>query len=258
MKKRLFVVMLSGVMASGLQATQCQKVVASAHPAYPPYHWNQDGEIVGASVDLHRKIFAELGVDFSSPYQGPWKRVLMSAKQGQIDLVMALKKTPERQQFLAFTEHPIFPNPFSVFVSAERTFSFEQWADLKGKRGGKNSGDRYGKRFDDYAREQLKIEPANTPELNFRKLLAGRIDYFIHSRYSGAIYLQTHAQGDKVAILKNNINEGYIHSGFSKQSSCKELLPYINKRYAELVADGTAERLLEQNLQRWRASKAGS
>jgi len=238
--------------AAPATAGECQKVIASAHPAYPPYHWNDGGSIVGASVDIHKIIFSELGIPFDAKFFGPWKRVLLNAEEGSFDFVMALKKTPARQAYLNFTEAPVFPNPFSVFVERTSLFPFEKWEDLVGKTGGKNAGDRYGQEFDEFANEALTIEDALTPELNYKKLIAGRIDYFIHSRYSGAAFLSTFGHGHLVTTLDKNINEGYIHSGFSKNSSCSELLPYLNKRYKELLEDGTAERLLNRNVLRWK------
>ncbi|WP_421865715.1 substrate-binding periplasmic protein [Motiliproteus sp.] len=236
------------------QATECTRVVATAHPDYPPYHWFDGQQMRGASIEINRLIFAELGIPFSVSYTGPWKRVLHAARQGQVDLVMALKKTPARQEFLDFTEAPILPNPFAVFVERSRPFEFNNWDDLKDKMGGKNAGDRYGHKFDQFAHQQLTLEEADTPQINFKKLVAGRIDYFIHSRYSGASYLHIHPEGEKVRALANNINEGYIHSGFSRQSPCRDLLPYLDRRYRELLEDGRALQLLEENLASWQRS----
>lgn len=253
MKSAVLVLSIFCAATAHANAQECNKIHASAHPDYPPYHWNDNGKIVGASVDLHQIIFDELNIPFEAKYHGPWKRVLFDAEQGRIDLVMALKKTPTRQQFLNFTEDPVFPNPFSVFVTQSSTFTFNNWQDLIGKYGGKNAGDRYGQKFDEYLAANLQVHPAKTPEHNFKKLISNRIDYFIHSRYSGAAFLTTFAQGDQVQILDKNINEGFIHSGFSKQSTCSKHLTYMNQRYQELMADGTASKLLNQNLKRWKS-----
>ncbi|RDE22672.1 amino acid-binding protein [Motiliproteus coralliicola] len=237
-----------------VQAEECTRVVATAHPDYPPYQWFDGQQMRGASIEINRIIFAELGIPFSVIYTGPWKRVLHAAQQGQVDLVMALKKTPARQEFLNFTSAPILPNPFAVFVERSQVFDFNQWDDLKGKMGGKNAGDRYGAAFDQFSSEQLALEEADTPQTNYRKLIAGRIDYFIHSRYSGATYLHTHPEGDRVIALEKNINEGFIHSGFSRLSPCYDLLPYLNRRYREMMSDGSALQLLESNLVSWQRS----
>ena len=237
-----------------VQATKCTEVVATAHPDYPPYHWYDGKQMRGASIDINRKIFAELGVPFTVTYAGPWKRVLHAAELGQVDFVMALKKTQARQVFLNFTENPIFPNPFAVFVNRNHHFAFEEWQDLQDRRGGKNAGDRYGEAFDQFLADNLTVEEAATPEINFKKLLAGRIEYFIHSRFSGAAYLQAYPEDGSIVILDKNINDGQIHSGFSRQSSCSQLLPYINKRYKELMEDGSALQFLEDNLLLWQQS----
>ncbi|MCW9053157.1 MAG: transporter substrate-binding domain-containing protein [Motiliproteus sp.] len=238
-------------------AADCTHVLATAHPAYPPYQWFDGKQMRGASIDINQKIFAELGIPFSVTYSGPWKRVLHVTKRGQVDFVMALKKTPARQKFINFTEAPILPNPFSVFVERDNIFRYSHWEDLKGRLGGKNAGDRYGEMFDNFSKKQLMIEEANTPEINFNKLIARRIEYFIHSRYSGITYLHTHLQGQRVIALDKNINDGVVHSGFSLHSPCNSLLPYLNTRYREMLEDGSAMQIMEENILLWKNRTTG-
>lgn len=234
-------------------AEQCSHIVASAHPDYPPYHWKEGGEIVGASVDLNRMIFAEIGVSFEARYKGPWRRVLKSAEHNEIDFLMGLKKTQERSQYLTYTEAPIFKNPFAIFVHKDRPFEFDGWASLEERRGGRNAGDRFGQPFDGYADRALSLESANTTAVNAAKLLAGRLDYMIHGRYVGQAYFEGLGVSEMITPLPNNLNDGLIHSGFTKDSPCVTHLPHVNQRYWELFNDGTAEALLDANIKRWGA-----
>ncbi|WP_135080745.1 transporter substrate-binding domain-containing protein [Terasakiella sp. SH-1] len=252
MKRQLavFFFLLLGMVVPA-RAHDCTKVVVTAHPEYPPYHWHEDGKIVGASVALTEKIFKELGVEVEARYEGPWKRVLANAQANHVDMVLALKKTEERSKFLNYTTSPIFPNPFAVFVKVTRPFDYTQWKDLLPKRGGKNAGDRYGEPFDSFARKYLELEDGFSTASNVKKLINGRIDYFIHGRYVGLAHFATIKEGDQVVALAQNINEGVIHSGFTKGSPCNMFLPYVSRRYQEMIASGEAVALLQQYVKRW-------
>ena len=235
-------------------ANECKKVIASAHPNYPPYHWREGNDIVGASVDLNRLVFAEIGVEFAAVYAGPWKRVLATAESNMIDFVMSLKRTSEREAFLQFTDYPAFPNPFTAFTLAEDTFDLERWSDLKALRGSKNAGDRYGQPLDSYVLEVLQLPDNDSLEDNVNRLILGRLDYIIHGRYVGQAQFGSVDGGDKIVPLERDIIGGFIHSGFSLGSTCAVHLEYLNRRYLELFGDGTAERLLEENIEKWVAS----
>ncbi|WP_422018848.1 substrate-binding periplasmic protein [Roseibium sp.] len=241
-------VSISGALASD---PNCTRVTASAHPDYPPYHWREGGRIVGASVDLNKIVFQELSVTFDAVFTGPWKRVLKTAENGEIDFLMSLKKTGERQRFLDFTDTPAFENPFTVFTLETRRFPLAVWNDLKGRYGAKNAGDRYGEPFDAYVANVLELSDNFSFQDNVNQLLVGRIDYIIHGRYVGQAQFGAIDGGKAIVPLDWNVMNGFVHSGFTLNSACRHLKDKVSKRYGELLADGTAKRILSDNVGRW-------
>lgn len=237
-------------------AAQCTRVVFSANPDYPPYHWAEGERIVGASVELTGRILDELGVRWEARFVGPWPRVLKSAEFGEIDLVVSLKPTPEREVYLEFTRSPSFPNPMAVFASHSRPLKFDSPADLVGKRGGRTAGDRFGDEFDRFARQQLTLEDADSLEINFNKLAAGRIDYVVTGLYTGRAQLLHGGLAERIAPLPRPVNEGFIHHGFARRSPCAGLLAAVDMRLAAAQRSGLAARLLEEALQRWQRRPA--
>lgn len=230
---------------------QCTRVVFSANPDYPPYHWAEGQRIVGASVVLTGRILDELGVPWEARFVGPWPRVLKSAEYGEIDLVVSLKPTPEREAYLEFTRSPAFPNPMAVFAARERPLKFERPEDLVGKRGGRTAGDRFGDAFDRYAAQHLVLEDADNLGLNFGKLVAGRIDYVVTGLYTGRAQLLRSGLAERIEALPRPVNEGFIHHGFSRRSPCAALAAAVDTRLAAAQRSGLAARLLEEALQRW-------
>jgi polar amino acid transport system substrate-binding protein len=214
-------------------AAQCTRVVFSANPDYPPYHWADGDRIVGASVALTGRILDELGVRWEARFVGPWPRVLKSAEYGEIDLVVSLKPTPDREAYLDFTRAP---------------------EDLVGKRGGRSAGDRFGDSFDRFAEKFLTIEDADSLAVNFNKLAAGRIDYVVTGLYTGRAQLLRAGQAERIVPLPRPVNEGFIHHGFARRSPCRSLLAAIDARLAAAQRSGLAARLLEEALQQWQRS----
>jgi polar amino acid transport system substrate-binding protein len=237
-------------------AGDCSRVTFSAHPDYPPYHWAEGDKLMGASVALTGHILDELGVRWEARFVGPWPRVLKSAEYGEIDLVLSLKRTPEREAYLDFTSAPSFPNPMAVFVARARPLKFDSPQDLVGKRGGRSSGDRFGELFDRFADKHLSLEDAESLDINFGKLVAGRIDYVVTGLYTGRAHLLQSGQADRVSALPRPVNEGEMNHGFSRRSGCAALLAAMDAKLAAAQRSGLSARLLEEALQQWQRSTA--
>lgn len=234
-----------------LPGGQCEELVYSANPSYPPYHWvGEDGRLEGASIDL-LKMVAPQGLVLK-PAVLPWKRALALAEQGRVDLLLSLRNTPERAKFLSFTSARAFPNPIVVFVREDRAFPFASWADLKGRRGGISLGDTFGNGFDEYWRAELSIEEAKNMEANFEKLEAGRIDYFVTSKFVGEAYSASRPLKHGIVQLGKPVSNQDIHFGFSRRSPCADLAEQMDRKLRELDKKGVLEQLLRVHLRRLR------
>lgn len=222
-------------------------LVYSTNPQYPPYDWAiGDEAFAGASIDLLPLVLPP-GTK-TSPLVVPWKRAQEMAKYGGVDLLLSLRITPERSTYLDFTTHRAFPNPIVIFTRADTGLTLETWENLKGHLGGVSAGDTFGGGFDEYWRANLRVEEAPTVIENFKKLDAGRIDWFVTGLYLGQAYLATHPTTNPIRVLSPPISNGDIHLGFSKASPWKDLLPEVSRRLEELDREGTLVRLLQENL----------
>lgn len=244
---------LSAADAVGDATGPCETILYSTNPSYPPYDWAvSDEAFAGASLELMRMAVPEsLKLQ---PVVYPWKRALFLAGKGQIDLLLSLRITPERQQYLEFTRHQAFPNPIVVFARTDHLFRFETWEDLKPLTGGVSQGDTFGGGFDQYMQQALKIENAPTLEENFQKLLTGRIDYFVSGYYLGMTYILAHDLEGKIAVVGDPVSSEGIHFAMSRKSQCKKYLEVINARLDVLGRTGVPERLLEQAMREYVAT----
>jgi polar amino acid transport system substrate-binding protein len=230
--------------------SQCTVIHYATNPIYPPYGWKTNsGQYDGAVVELLHAIVPK-GISLE-PMVYPWKRSMVMAEMGGIDLLAGIRKTPEREKTLEFTTHRAFPNPIVLFVAKDRQFPFSTWEDLAMLRGGVSAGDAFGGGFDEYWRLNLIVEEARTMKENFQKLELGHIDYFVTSRLAGEAYLRTHFQKIDIISLSPPISNQDIHLAFSRHSPCRSVIPAMSARLAEMDSKGALDALLKKHLQRY-------
>ncbi|QJB55670.1 transporter substrate-binding domain-containing protein [Pseudodesulfovibrio sp. zrk46] len=100
-------------------------------PNWLPYERiNLNGEHEGVAADYMNLLSERLGVPFRLIPTKTWAQSVLLAKAGKCDLVTMLNKTPEREEFLDFTE-PYFTCP--VILMRPEEFSLESLDDLHGK-----------------------------------------------------------------------------------------------------------------------------
>lgn len=249
--------LLLGLWGPEVEAAECNKVVLSADPEYPPLHWYDGQTLRGASIDIATKVLGDLHLPYEVRYLGPWARVLATAQAGQIDMVVTLKNTPERQQYLLFTSTPALSNPIAVFVAKQRPLVYRNWASLMGYRGGISRGNVFGGGFDEFMRTHLQVEEANDVSANFSKLRRGHIDYFITGRTTGVAALQRSGQTDSFRLLEPMVVDSLNYVAFVKSSPCSKYQAQFDRRLAELLRDGTLNQLLQSNIQAWAQGQQG-
>ncbi|MBB6481176.1 substrate-binding periplasmic protein [Spirochaeta isovalerica] len=218
-------------------------LIYSTNPLYPPYDWAVDeNTFAGAAVELLERVIPP-GV-MLQPAVFPWKRAMLLAENGEIDLLMPLRITPERSEYLNFLPNRAFRNPIVVFKLKRRDISLSEFSDLKPYVGGVSRGDTFGGGFDEYWRSELTMEVADTMAQNFRKLEFGRIDYFVTGYYTGMTYLKKNNLDLNIEAMDYKISDVFIHFGFSKMYRDEAVMNYINDQLGELNSTGETDSLL--------------
>jgi len=244
--KKILITLIAVIFASGISYAG-DKVVVSGHFDRAPFDWQDGKKLAGAAIEIIGLIFKELGIETESKYIGPWKRVLFNLEEGKIDVMCGLYMTEERKKFAEFTE-PFSEDRVSIFVWHERTFGFETWDDLKGKRFGDIRGATRGKKFDEWRKKHAKIEYVRDNFYNMLKLEADRIDCFVTSHYPGLMSIEKHGYKGKIVPLGKSVKIKHLCFGISKKSEYVKYIPQINKRLKELRENGTVGKIIQKNL----------
>ena len=81
-------------------------------PAYPPFDFiAEDGTYSGMASDYARLVGERLGVTLEVVPGLSWSQVIEGVKSGAVDVLPAVTKTPERDEFMNFSrEHLNFPD----------------------------------------------------------------------------------------------------------------------------------------------------
>lgn len=246
-----------GLLLIGARPSLAATVIVSGHDEYAPFMWRQGDEIVGVGVDVLTIIFHDLGIEVSSRYVGPWKRLLRKIELGEVDILVGGYITDDRLKYMEFSDVPLSADPTAVFVWHTRTFPFESRDDLKGIRFGEVLGESQGQEFDAWRKRYASVEEVPTSILNIKKLEANRIDAFVTGLYSGLLHIKKEGYAGRIVPLKHPVNTEYLHIGVSKKSKYIQYLPQINRKLRELRRNGTIERLIQYHLESYSASQLG-
>ena len=220
-------------------------IIASGHPEWPPIMFQSGSTIDGAGPALVRMIFEDLGYGVTFPHTGTWDQVQAKARSGEVDILVAAYKTTEREGYMVYSD-PYTTDPVAIFVARGKTFPFNSWDELIGKRGVAMVGDSYGQAFDDFAASRLTLQRVTTSAEAFALVSSGAADYLLYSLYAGNDYLKKTAAAAQFESLPKFVAEENFYITISKKSRFATYIPLINEQIARRKADGTVTRLINE------------
>lgn len=191
-------------------------------PGWAPFGFVDDG-YTGIAKDYLDTITNQLKLSLAPIPDLSWPELLEQARQGKLDVITAIVRTPEREQFLNFTK-PYLQLP-QVIVTHESASLINSLADLKGKTVAVPH---------QFVTEHLLEE--NHPGL--RILLVDTIEEGLRSVSNGSAYAtisniasvhfhRRHSDMDNLKVAAVTPYEYAISIGVSK--ALPELVPILNR-----------------------------
>lgn len=217
-------------------------MLASGHPQYPPFMWQEGDRIAGVGPEILSKACKQLGIPLKIEFAGSWDDVLKDVRKGKIDTVVALYQTDERKKYLEYSV-PYAKDPVALFVRKDKTFPYQKWNDLIGKRGTTTAGDSYGQAFDSFIAAKLNVTRLKTVEDNFKALENGKADYFIYALYSGLFESKKMGLDNKITYLKPYVTTESWYLAIRKGSKYAKQMPDINRIISGMVRSGLVDKL---------------
>ncbi|AXT48949.1 hypothetical protein D1345_23530 [Chromobacterium rhizoryzae] len=165
-------------LMAGMQCAAAEPALVFAYNLFPPWKtMDAHGAPQGPYTELMREMArrAKLRLVF---LPCPLTRCLQYLRQGKADVVIGVKSTPARREFIDFID-PAFASGsrLALYQRADDPRPLRSYRQLYPFLIGVVEGVRYQDEFDSDLR--VRREPAPSLDSNFRKLKAGRIDALI-------------------------------------------------------------------------------
>jgi polar amino acid transport system substrate-binding protein len=219
------------------------KLTACGHPFYPPVSWINNNQLIGLAPHVAQKIFTEAGYDLELISDYNWKRCLLEAKLGNIDVIVAAYKISEREKYLYFSDQPLIEDPIRFFVNIENKKEITNINELKNKNIGLLLGDSFGEKIDSFFKKNTHIEYVSNNQQNFKKLSLKRIDYMPVGLTSGKLQSRKLGFHKEIDFLHYDVNTEFYYLAISKKNGFKKLIPYINQRLKEMKENNEITKL---------------
>jgi polar amino acid transport system substrate-binding protein len=223
-----------------------EKVRYCDYPVYPPITWSDGKQVRGLAPSVVKKLFGELGYEVEIVVLGNWKRCLLDAAEGRVDIVLAYR-TAQREQSMLFSTVPVLREEVALFINRQHPVQVERLQDLARYRGGLLVGESYGVEFDRMVAQYNNIEWVAENRQNFGKLIRGRIDFITQERRTGQLYIENLAGAQDIVALPNALSVDYLRIAVSRRSPLASHMPEIETQLQRMVDAGDIERLLNES-----------
>lgn len=237
MKKIIFFVFLILFFLS-LNVNSAELTFAAAGDI-APIAYEENGVKKGLCYDLFIEANKKLHLDVEIKFY-PFERMWNHLKSGQIDGSIGIYYQKDREEWLIYSDTPMYYVRHSVFVKKGKEFSFNKIEDFYGKRIGRQKGWFITEEFEEAVREgKVFIDEAVSPESNLKKLNEGRIDVLVGNYHIFAYHVKELGLQDKIVALPKDITKKKgVYWAISKQSKNisdkAALMQKINKTIKEI------------------------
>ena len=233
---------LSKIKANG-------KLVVGTAPGYPPFEFtvNKSGksQVVGADIDLAKKIADEIGVELEIKAMD-FDALIMALQSSKVDMVItSMTPTEERKKSVDFSD-VYFEGTNSIIVNSNFSKDISKEDDLKNI----VIGVQRGSVQEIYAKEVLKAPKIKSltaiPDL-IADMKNGNIDGIIASTVVAKINAN---QYDGLKLIDVNLRQANKEEAAIaiKKGDNKSLLDIVNKTIKSLKDSGQYEEILNKNI----------
>ncbi|WP_018610237.1 substrate-binding periplasmic protein [Uliginosibacterium gangwonense] len=228
-------------------SVQAQRTLELVTFDYPPYIIEENGQAKGPVVDAIREIFKRMHQGTTIRFYRS-QRALLLMEMAKVDGMFTLKKTPERDQSMLFPGEALLEQEYVIFVPRDSKLNFDgNLASLQNITLGVAEKVSYGARFDTAVAQGAfpHLEVAYSFELNFKKLLAGRMDALISSRTMGTAMLRRLGGLEQCKVIGPPVEVVPSYFAFSRRLGNEELAKQFDTVVRAMKKDGSLKQLLE-------------
>ncbi len=230
---------------------QCKNVILAGHPDLPPITWGDYQKTLGAATDLTTDILNSMDIQVTSDYNGGINRVIRNLQSGRITINPAMIKSPYLSEDIEFIEPAIYTQKYVVLVKKGKSLQLDNWDDLKGLLGVTPKGLSFGKEFDLFSSEHLRIIRTYHARQGLLMLNVGRVDYAIYPDTQSDLFISLMNLERRFEKAGVDIASFELFIGVSKNISCKLPLAKISEKLIKSHKSGNSAHTINDSLYKW-------
>ncbi len=256
------VLLLAMLSVAGLAsaAGKCDRVIATGAADNPPFLWRDPQHperLIGANADLLRQITDAVDLKLEILYTGDAEKALDEVRSGRVDILAGVPLSIERLGEMDFVHPAVAELETLPWVRRDHIWLYGSREDLVGRAGAYVSGTRFGRAFDAFARDSLRMQSVSNLTQALQSVLVGESDYVLHERYSAIVQADTLGLLDDLQPLDPPVLSHGLHLAVSHDSACNDawLRGQLALKMTQLRAAGVPHALLMKNIDLWKSQQ---
>ncbi len=149
MKKRLFAALTIVLLLLLPVITLAAEKIVFSTSEWEPYVIMENGKVTGFNAETIMELCKRLGFEAEIKVF-PFKRALMSVKQGESDAIFSVRQNKERAEYLYYPSEAINIERTVIIAKKGSNIKINALDNLKGKEVGVVGGYAYDAKFDNY------------------------------------------------------------------------------------------------------------
>ncbi len=213
------------------------KLIMSTNAEFPPYEMTtDDGGFAGIDIEIAQAIANKLGLELVIDDMG-FDAALLAVQQGKSDMVMAgVTVDPDRQKVMDFS---------NSYATGIQVIIVKEGSDITADNFGEHMiGTQKGTTSDIYCSDDFGSDHVTTYDSSItavQALMNGQVDCVVVDNAPAQELVKANP-GLKI-LETEYVTENYA-IGFGKGNT--ELVEAVNKALAELIADGSIQKIIDK------------
>jgi polar amino acid transport system substrate-binding protein len=221
-----------------------KEIVIAYHEDFPPYCFEESGEVAGIFPEMVIKAAQKIGVKVKFK-KFPWKRMLQSGDVGDVDAIMPLVKNKKRMDYLIYPGNGIALTEVSFFTRSDSVINYSgDLNDLKPYIIGVVQDYDYGEEFKNATYLQKDYSPSD--EILVEKLIRGRFRVLLGPDRVVKHYAGKLGAADKIKLLPPVFVRKILYLAFSKVKNHQVLADRFSEAIEALGIEGEHYKILEK------------
>ncbi|MEY3106148.1 MAG: Arginine-binding extracellular protein ArtP precursor [Pseudomonadota bacterium] len=212
-----------------------RSLIMATSSDYPPFEFQQNGEIVGFDIDIARAIADQMGVKLTILDQ-EFPGLIPALNSGRVDFVIsAMGRSPEREKVVDFSDAYHIGR---AALLTRKSSNIKGFADMAGKTFGVQLGTVWEKFIQDNGKKtNFKVLTSNLVPQLIEELKIGRIDATVMEAYQVASFVDQNPELTMEVL--DEVDSAYVVM-LKKHSP---LTPEFNQAIAKLKQEGTLDKI---------------